>query len=86
MKILEKIKSLSLVALAAIFFLSATLISCGDGKKEAASEEESTEEVMMEDEAIEEEMPMEEEMDSTMHEEGEHEEHPTEGGSEHPAN
>lgn len=94
MRILEKIKPLSLVALAAIFFLSATLISCGDGKKEAASEDEATEEVMEEktesehpEDAASEHPSSEEESDSTKMEESDStkEEHPS-GEGEHPSN
>jgi len=86
MKILEKFKSLSLIAIASIFFLSASLSSCGDGKKEASSDDDSTEEVMEVEETDE-----AGKMDSTEHsEEGsEHpsskEEHPS-GGDEHPSN
>lgn len=78
MKILEKLKSMSIVALAAVFFLSATLISCGDGKKDASSEDEATEEVIME-----EEMPMEEKSEHPSDSTHEESEHPSEGG-EHP--
>lgn len=94
MKILEKSKSFSMIALAAIFFLSASVMSCGDSKKDEASDDQDAIEEVIEVEADSTEHPAEEinehPADSTEHpSEGEEhpadDEHPSDG-DEHPSN
>ncbi len=81
---LKQIKSLGLVAIAAIFLFSATLTSCGDKKENADSTEESTE--MMHTDTTASEHPADtEHHDEHPADSASHDEHPA-GGEEHPAN
>lgn len=80
---LKQIKSLGLVAIAAIFLFSATLISCGDKKENADNTEENTE--MKMDSAATEHPNDTENHDEHPSDSAAHEEHPA-GGEEHPAN